>query len=252
MIRRAGWFAGGMTLWMLWIPAVHGAEDKKFGFEIEGAPAWQTRNDVRIPNNTGTKFSLRDLQGSGPTAVARITIDYRFLPKHELRLLAAPFSVTGTGRLSAPTSFAGTSFAPGQDVLGRYEFNSYRLTYRYRIYEGSRWTWKLGATGKIRDAKIELRQGAVTAVDDNVGFVPLVHLDGEYRFSPKWRMNLNMDGLAAKQGRAFDISLKMKYDLSKNVTLGFGYRTLEGGADVEDVYTFAWVHYATASIAFRF
>jgi hypothetical protein len=44
----------------------------------------------------------------------------------------------------------------------------------------------------------------------------------------------------------------MKYDLSKNWTLAAGYRTLEGGADVDDVYTFAWLHYATASIAFRF
>lgn len=251
-MQRTGWFAGVTVLWMLWIPAAYGADDKRFGFEIEAGPAWQTRNDVRIPGNTGTKFSLRDLQGSGPAAVARITIDVLFRPKHELRLLAAPLSVTGTGRLSAPTSFAGASFAPGEDVAGRYEFNSYRMTYRYRIYEGARWTWKLGATGKIRDAKIELRQGKVTAVDDNVGFVPLLHLDGEHRFNPKWRMNLNMDGLAARQGRAFDISLKIKNDLSKHVTLSFGYRALEGGADVEDVYAFAWIHYATVSIAFRF
>jgi len=27
---------------------------------------------------------------------------------------------------------------------------------------------------------------------------------------------------------------------------------LEGGADVKDVYTFAWLHYAVASLAFRF
>jgi len=27
---------------------------------------------------------------------------------------------------------------------------------------------------------------------------------------------------------------------------------LEGGADVKDVYAFAWLHYAVASLAFRF
>lgn len=61
-----------------------------------------------------------------------------------------------------------------------------------------------------------------------------------------------MDGLAAKQGRAFDIALKLKYQFSKNRTIGAGYRMLEGGADVKDVFSFAWFHYATASLCFRF
>lgn len=61
-----------------------------------------------------------------------------------------------------------------------------------------------------------------------------------------------MDGLAAKQGRAFDIALKLQYDFSTNWTIGAGYRMLEGGADVKDVFSFAWLHYAAASISFRF
>jgi hypothetical protein len=34
--------------------------------------------------------------------------------------------------------------------------------------------------------------------------------------------------------------------------LAFGYRTIEGGADVEEVYTFAWLHFAVGSVRFRF
>jgi hypothetical protein len=241
-----------MSICTVFVPAARGADPKKFSIEIEAGPVWQSRNDVRVPNETGTKFSMRDIQGSGPFAAARVNFDYAFRPKHEFRVLAAPLSVTATGQLSAATSFAGKTFAPGQPVEGTYQFNSYRLTYRYRIYEGDRWTWKIGATGKIRDAKIELRQGGVSAVDENVGFVPLLHLDGEYRWNEKWRFNVNMDGLAAKQGRAFDIALKLKYDFAKNWTLAAGYRMLEGGADVKDVYAFAWLHYAVASLAFRF
>ena len=182
---------------MLSVSAANADSSKKFGFEIESGPVWQSRNDVRIPNDTGTEFSLRGIQGSGPFAAARIYFDYAFLPKHELRLLAAPLTLKGSGQLPGPTSFAGVTFSPGQSVDGIYQFNSYRLTYRYRIYEGDRWTWKVGVTGKIRDAKIELRQGGLSAVDDNVGFVPLLHLDGEYRWNQKWRLNLNMDGLGA-------------------------------------------------------
>ena len=252
MLNKNCYLLWSVAICMVFVPAAQGADQKKFSIEIEAGPVWQSRNDVRVPNDTGTKFSMRDIQGSGPFAAARVYFAYAFRPKHEFLVLAAPLSVTATGQLPTTTSFAGETFEPGQPVEGTYQFNSYRLTYRYRIYEGDRWTWKIGATGKIRDAKIELRQEGVTAVDDNVGFVPLLHLDGEYRWNQKWRFNFNMDGLAAKQGRAFDIALKLKYDFARNWTLAAGYRMLEGGADVQDVYTFAWLHYAVASLAFRF
>jgi hypothetical protein len=252
MLRTAGYLVVSVAALVMSVPAAYGDNSKKFGFEFEAGPVWQSRNDVRIPNDAGTKFSLRGIQGSGPFAAARLYFDYAFLPKHELRFLAAPLTLKGSGQLAGPTFFAGATFSPGQPVEGVYQFNSYRLTYRYRIYERDRWTWKVGLSGKIRDAKIELRQGGLSAVDDNVGFVPLLHLDGEYRWNQKWRLNLNMDGLAAPQGRAFDAALKLKYDISRNWTLGFGYRTLEGGADVKNVYAFGWRHYSAASISVRF
>lgn len=34
---------------------------KCFRFELEGVPVWQAKNDVRIPGNTGTEFSFKDL-----------------------------------------------------------------------------------------------------------------------------------------------------------------------------------------------
>ena len=32
---------------------------------------------------------------------------------------------------------------------------------------------------------------------------------------------------------------------------GAGYRTVEGGANVEETYNFAWLHYAVASVRWR-
>jgi hypothetical protein len=80
----------------------------------------------------------------------------------------------------------------------------------------------------------------------------LLHLEAHYRFAPRWRLSADLDGLAAPQGRAFDFALKVHYDLSRRWTVGLGYRTIEGGADNDEVYTFAWLHQAVVSLGFRF
>ena len=35
-------------------------------------------------------------------------------------------------------------------------------------------------------------------------------------------------------------------------SLAAGYRAVEGGADVEEVYNFAWFNYGLVSVVFRF
>ena len=96
-----------------------------------------------------------------------------------------------------------------------------------------------------------MEQGAIASRKDNVGFVPLLHLAGEWRAAPRWRLSLDADALAGGPGRAIDAALKVGYDLRDNLTLQAGYRILEGGADVEETYNFAWLHYAVASIVWR-
>ena len=59
-------------------------------------------------------------------------------------------------------------------------------------------------------------------------------------------LNFNMDGLAAPQGRAFDMAIKLKYDFSWNWSIGAGYRMLEGGADVKDVYALKQIAHSCA------
>ena len=56
--------------------------------------------------------------------------------------------------------------------------------------------------------------------------------------------------MAASPGRAIDFALKVHYDLNDRWNVAVGYRTLEGGADNDKVYTFAWLHYAVASVRY--
>ena len=82
--------------------------------------------------------------------------------------------------------------------------------------------------------------------------VPLLNFAAEYYPSQRWSIVSELDGLAAPQGRALDLSLKGRYDVSDWCSLSLGYRTIEGGADNDDVYSFAWLHSMLASVQFRF
>jgi hypothetical protein len=193
-----------------------------------------------------------DLQEKGAWPAGRLYITWSIATRHRLRALAAPLAITETGILSAQTSFAGAVFDAGTPTEATYRFNSWRLTYAYRLYQGSRWAWWIGFTAKVRDAKIQLSQGGTSASKSDVGFVPLLHVIGWYRISDRWRLILDADALAGEPGRAEDVALKLHVDLSDRWSLTAGYRTVEGGADVDEVYNFAWFHYAVASVSYGF
>ncbi len=233
-------------------PAAADSQSVALEIEIEGGAAWQSYNDVEIPNDgTATRFSLADLAGSGPWAAGRLYLTWRLSERNELRLLAAPFSLTETGSPRGTLTFAGASYVGGAPTQATYTFNSYRLSYRRRVHAGARAAAWLGLTAKVRDATVALSQGSTSSRKDDLGFVPLLHLAGFWRPSSRWSFVLDADGLAGGPGRAVDASLKLAYEPTDRWSLRAGYRTVEGGADVESVYTFAWLHYAVASVAWR-
>ncbi|MGD8360913.1 MAG: hypothetical protein PVJ04_05740 [Gemmatimonadota bacterium] len=223
-----------------------------YEIEFEAGPVWQSRNDVQIPNDqTGTRFSLADLAGKGPWPAGRAYLTWNINQRHGLRLLLAPFSLTETGSVSEPVSFAGETFQPGTPISATYKFSSWRISYRYRFTRRENLDLWVGFTAKLRDAKIELDQGERSSKDTDLGFVPLLHLAADWRLTPAGHLLFDFDGLAGGPGRAFDSSLKFGYDLGDRWRVTAGYRTLEGGADVESVYNFAWLHYGVFSIAHR-
>lgn len=228
-------------------------EVPRFSLELEAGPVWQSSNDVQIPNSElGTRFSLKDLVGAGPWPAGRLYFTWNLNQRHGLRVLLAPFSYTETGVFDEPVDFAGASYVPGAPVEASYTFNSWRLSYRYKFKDGDRWQLWVGFTAKIRDAEIELRQGDTSSFDDDLGFVPLAHFAAEYRVSDRWRLIADLDALAGGPGRAIDLALKVGYDVGENWMVTAGYRTLEGGADTDDVYNFAWFNYAVVSAVYRF
>lgn len=219
---------------------------------VEGASAWQSKNDQRIPGDTGTEFSIADF-GKGPLPAYRIYAGHVWNKRHEIRALYAPLETELTGRFDRAVLFIGTSFAPGIDTQAFYKFNSYRLTYAYHFDKVGDWEWAIGFTGKIRDAEVRLTQGALRESKSNIGFVPLINIQALRALGSSWLFRFDVDGLAAPQGRAIDAALFIEYLVAGPLGRIFaGYRTVEGGADNKEVYNFAWVHYATLGLRGEF
>jgi hypothetical protein len=85
-----------------------------------------------------------------------------------------------------------------------------------------------------------------------VGFVPIINFRLLWKIDQKFGILLDGDALAAPQGRAEDVLIAATYKLSDNIGIRAGYRILEGGADNDEVYNFALLHYASVGISYTF
>lgn len=226
--------------------------DGRWTIDIEGGVVFSGYNDVRIPNATGTLLSLsRDLDAAA-RPYGRLRLSYALSRRHELSLLAAPLTLKASGTLPGPVRFAGVSFPAGAVADGTFMFNSYRLTYRYRLVDRPRLRLDVGFTAKVRDAEIALSAPGISASKANVGFVPLLHLRLDWDWSERLGLLLEADAAAAKQGRAEDVLLALAWRPAPRWRLRLGYRMVEGGADVDETYNFAWIHYLAAGASFSF
>jgi hypothetical protein len=209
-------------------------------------------NDVRIPGNLGTFFSLKNDLTPDPKVFLRTRISYTIKSRHTLSVLYAPLKVYSRGSVPEKLLFEGLEFPANTELTGKYMFNSYRLTYRYTIVNRSRLEFGLGFTAKIRDASISLKSSDMTSVKTNVGFVPIINFRLLWKLNDNFGFILDGDALAAKQGRAEDVLVAASYKISENLGLRAGYRILEGGADNDEVYNFALFNYASLGLTLSF
>ncbi len=220
--------------------------------DFENGAALPGYNDVQVPRSTGTLFSLSEELGARGTYFFRVRLGVQWKARHTISVFAAPLRVRAAGSVGRDLAFFEETFPAGTPLAAAYKFNSYRLTYRYDLVRKGKWRVGIGLTAFIRDAAITVEGGGLSADKTNVGFVPLLNFRVLWRFHERWGLLLDGDAAAAKQGRAEDVTLALQYRLSDRVALRAGYRILEGGADVEEVYNFALVHFLSVGLTYTF
>jgi hypothetical protein len=160
-----------------------------------------------------------------------------------LSLLVAPLRLHAEGRIDRDILFETARFPAETFLDATYRFDSYRVTYRYGLHRSADLQFGLGVTAKLRDAAVQVEGGGIRAEKKNTGFVPLINFHLLWAARSRIEILLTGDALAAPQGRAEDISMALQYRVDPRFAIRVGYRMLEGGADVDEVYNFALIHY---------
>lgn len=220
--------------------------------DIESGVVFSGYNDVRIPGDRGTLFSLSEELEADPGVFYRVRLFYHFNDRHHLGALYAPLSIEAAGPLGRPLVFEGETFPANTPLTASYQFNSYRLIYRYDFLSKDKIEIGAGFTAKIRDAKITVKSDVLESEKTNVGFVPIVHFRLLWKCAAKVAFLIDGDALAAPQGRAEDVLAALIFKTSDKLDLKAGYRIVEGGADNDQVYNFALINYAAIGAVFHF
>ena len=203
-------------------------------------------NDIRDGKN-GTTFFYNNDFGAQSAPFFRLRAGRNF-DKHHLSLLFTPLTLKAKATFNYPLVFGGELFKENTPIHAQYTFSSYRLTYTYKVIDGSKLNLSLGGSAKIRQAGIILKNNTLCKRSLSFGFVPLINLQGNYKFNDKWALHLFADALVAEQGRAEDVLLALKYRLKENVSIQGGYRIFEGGSDGFSNYNFILLHIASIGI----
>ena len=227
----------------------------QLNISLESGAVWNQYNDVQasnIPSENNTRFSLTDdFEVEQPAIFFRGQISYLINNKHRIELTAVPLTVSYKNSTRAGIVFENQVY-PISVTNATYRFNTYRASYRYKFLKSQKIRLEAGLSLLVRDAKIELEAGSQISKNTDLGFVPLISFRLETGTPSGLNFLLAGDALVGPQGRAEDVFAGFIYPVIKQkLFLKAGYRIIEGGADVDQVYNFALFHFANFGLRFQ-
>lgn len=224
----------------------------RFHLDIESGAARLRYCDVQIPKSTGTRISFAEELQNDYEFFVRGRLTYFLNKGNALSLLVAPLTLHSSGSVDREVILEGESFPPNIPLEAGFTFNSYRLSYEHFWFVGDNTRLGLGVTAKVRDAAISIEDSTHISEKTNIGFVPLIKFSVVWKFMRPFALIIDGDALGAPQGRAEDLSVALQGDINDKISLKAGYRLLEGGSDIEEVYSFTWIDYLFGGVVLQF
>lgn len=163
--------------------------------------------------------------------------------KHTVYLLYQPLTVQTRTLLSEELVLDETVFFANSAVILNYGFPFYRVSYTYDILNGESGFLAVGASLQIRNANIyfEAIDGSEYYENRDLGPVPILKVKGEWWFSRKGYLGLDIDGFYASskffngsnfdfEGSILDASLRAGIKLNDSINGYLNVRFLGGTA----------------------
>ena len=221
--------------------------------DLETGAVWMTRNDVRVPGGSGTRFTVANGGDFEPQTAPYVRVKAgATLGRHAVFATFAPLRLHGDGSSQASIRFRNLDFTATGDASAAYQLDTYRLTYRYSLVANPSIDLAVGATALLRDTEIRLSQLGQSSSERETSFLPLLSFRAAWRFGGgPFALSIDGDVLPARQDRIDDVAVALEFD-SGNLTFRAGYRFLEGGKDSSSLYDFAWLNHALAGVSYRF
>jgi hypothetical protein len=221
--------------------------------DLETGAVWMTRNDVRVPGGSGTRFTVASGGDFQPQTAPYVRAKAgATLGRHALFATFAPLRLHADGSSQSPIRFRNLDFTATGDASVVYQLDTYRLTYRYSLVASPSLDLAVGATALLRDTAIRLSQLGQSSSERETSFLPLFSFRAAWRLGGgPFALSIDGDALPARTKRLDDVAVALEFDTG-NLAFRAGYRFLEGGTDDSSVYNFAWLNHALAGVSYRF
>jgi hypothetical protein len=158
--------------------------------------------------------------------------------------------VGGGHQLRLSSSAARLTPPPGAGFAPSLRLDPARATWRYAVLAQPSWVLRAGLTTNLGD----LRGGHLAAPGERARFgtLPLLHVGGEGALAQRWLLGFDADGLMTARGRAFELGLRVSYQLAPNFALYGGYRLSDAGGEAEEAYAPGFSNSANLGLRLRF
>ena len=204
-------------------------------------------NYFSLPPKSGNRLDLPEGKGGN---TSRLFVEIGNGGASSWTILYSPLTVNYSFVADKNFEFNGKNYTQGLGTQVSYKFNSYRLGYRRNFYFTRVKLW-FGGLLKVRDANLCVTQNNEQNCYDNVGPVPLLNVGAKFIIIGTLYGEVNVDGLAAKQGSAYDVVADIGMKIT-GVDLLFGGRLLGGGAENETLENFAQFSYLRLGVKYVF
>jgi hypothetical protein len=221
--------------------AVDDQDQERFSFRIGAQLFTDFSTRLRVDSATlgrGTELVLEDdLSVENSLQIARLDGVYHFNQRHAIAASLYDIQRTGTRTISEDINFGDETFVFNTVVESDFEQSIFKLAYRYRFLDRPKFNMSASFglhTMQFRTTLV-VADGLQSQEADADAPLPVIGIQGAYRFSPKWRVVGSAEWFDIQSGdfhgTFLDALFSIEYDISDRYGVGFGFNRFE--LDVE-------------------